>query len=59
MIEHHLGAVMMADTAWRQAGDPRLRIYAESLRHAQRGQIERMNALQKETENGESGAQVR
>jgi uncharacterized protein (DUF305 family) len=48
MIEHHRGAVLMADSAWRDAADVRLRIFAESLRHAQRGQIERMEELQKE-----------
>jgi uncharacterized protein (DUF305 family) len=45
MIEHHQGAVMMADMAWRAAEDPRLRIFAESLRHAQRGQIQRLTTL--------------
>lgn len=48
MIEHHRGAVLMADSAWENAADVRLRIFAESLRHAQRGQIERMEELQKE-----------
>jgi uncharacterized protein (DUF305 family) len=48
MIEHHRGAVLMADSAWQDAADVRLRIFAESLRHAQRGQIERMEELQKE-----------
>jgi uncharacterized protein (DUF305 family) len=48
MIEHHRGAVLMADRAWEDAGDVRLRIYAESLRPAQRGQIRRMAELEKE-----------
>lgn len=47
MIEHHQGAVMMSDMAWQEAGDPRLRLFAESLRHAQRGQIQRMMELGK------------
>jgi uncharacterized protein (DUF305 family) len=48
MIAHHRGAVLMADRAWQDAADVRLRVFAESLRHAQRGQIERMAELQKE-----------
>ncbi|MCZ7572536.1 MAG: DUF305 domain-containing protein [Ardenticatenaceae bacterium] len=45
MIFHHEGAITMANNAWEQAGDPRLRILADSIRHSQRGQIERMAAL--------------
>lgn len=42
MIDHHLGAVEMANDAWRDAGDPRVRLFADAIRHAQTGQIERM-----------------
>lgn len=59
MIEHHSGAVMMADEAWKRAADPRLRLYAESLRHAQRGQIKRMAELQEETEYGKPTSEIR
>lgn len=45
MREHHRGAVMMADEAWSRAGDPRLRTFAYSVRHAQSGQIRWMDAL--------------
>lgn len=59
MTAHHAGAVMMADEAWRRAGDPRLRVYADSLRHAQNGQIVRMRRLHEEMNNGKSTARVR
>lgn len=45
MREHHRGAVNMTDEAWTHAGDPRLRTFAYSVRHAQSGQIRWMNAL--------------
>lgn len=45
MILHHQGAIRMADNASEQAGDPRIRILADSIRHSQRGQIERLAAL--------------
>lgn len=45
MREHHRGAVTMTDEAWARAGDPRLRAFAYSVRHAQSGQIRWMNAL--------------
>lgn len=45
MNEHHHGAVEMADDAWARAGDPRLRIFAFSVGHAQSGQIRWMHAL--------------
>jgi uncharacterized protein (DUF305 family) len=42
MTFHHLGAVAMADAALRTAGDPRLRLMAHAIRHAQRGEVELM-----------------
>lgn len=45
MIAHHEGAVAMADDAWHRAGDPRLRIFATSVQHAQRGQIDWMRRM--------------
>jgi uncharacterized protein (DUF305 family) len=39
MIAHHRGAVQMAERAWRQAADPRVRLLADSIRHAQTRQI--------------------
>lgn len=46
MIDHHKGAIKMADAVWRQRGDPCVLLLADSIRHAQRGQIARMEALQ-------------
>jgi uncharacterized protein (DUF305 family) len=45
MIAHHQGAIQMADEAWRLAGDPRVRLFADSIRHAQSGQITAMGSL--------------
>ena len=45
MIGHHRGAVRMANTAWREAADPRVRLLADSIRHAQTRQISTMRAL--------------
>ncbi len=42
---HHAGAVAMADEAIARAGDPRIRIMAHAIRHAQRGEIELMNGI--------------
>ena len=42
MTIHHEGAISMADEAMRQAGDPRLRIMSQAIRHEQRGEIELM-----------------
>ena len=36
MVAHHRGAIQMADEAWRTAADPRVRLLADSIRHAQR-----------------------
>ncbi len=44
MIPHHHGAIIMANNAVAQAGDPRMRTLADSIRHAQQSQIERMQA---------------
>lgn len=45
MRTHHRGAVTMTDDALRRVGDPRLRTFAYSVRHAQSGQIRWMDAL--------------
>jgi uncharacterized protein (DUF305 family) len=42
MTSHHQGAIAMADEALRKASDPRLKLMAHSIRHAQRGEIELM-----------------
>jgi len=44
MIAHHQGAIQMAATARRSASDPRLRLLADQIRHAQEGQIAQMEA---------------
>jgi uncharacterized protein (DUF305 family) len=45
MTFHHRGAIIMADEAWRQAGDPRIRVMAHALRHGQRGEIALMHDI--------------
>jgi uncharacterized protein (DUF305 family) len=45
MTAHHRGAVQMADEAWTAAADPRIRLLADSIRHAQERQIEAMAAI--------------
>ena len=45
MREHHRGAIQLTDEAWARAGDPRLRAFAHSVRHAQSGQIRWMAVL--------------
>lgn len=45
MIAHHQGAIAMSDAAWTEAGDPRLRLFAAQVRHAQCEQIKWMAAL--------------
>jgi uncharacterized protein (DUF305 family) len=45
MSHHHRGAIDMADEAMRQAGDPRLRVMAHAIRHAQRGEILLMRGI--------------
>ena len=42
MTAHHSGAVVMADTAMREGGDPRIRIMGHAMRHQQLGEIELM-----------------
>ncbi|WP_453954358.1 DUF305 domain-containing protein [Bradyrhizobium sp. USDA 377] len=39
MSRHHKGAVKMADQMWHSRGDPRLRVMAHAIRHAQQGEI--------------------
>jgi uncharacterized protein (DUF305 family) len=39
MIEHHKGAVAMANSELRHGSDPRLRIMAHAIRHGQQGEI--------------------
>lgn len=45
MIRHHEGALRMAAEARREAADPRVRLFAAQMAHAQRGQRDRMAAL--------------
>jgi len=45
ITQHHEGAMVMADEARQCAGNPRLRLFAAQVTHAQRGQIARMEAL--------------
>jgi uncharacterized protein (DUF305 family) len=45
MVAHHEGAIQMAEEAWRSAGDLRLRLLADSIRHAQSRQVTAMSAL--------------
>jgi len=45
MSRHHAGAVRMADRMWRSRGDPRLRIMAHAIRHAQQGEIALMHGV--------------
>lgn len=45
MIAHHRGAIQMADDAWQQAADPRVRLLADSIRHAQTRQIDAMGEM--------------
>lgn len=45
MIRYHRGAVLIAGDARRQGGGPRLRLFADHVGTAQRGQIERMAGL--------------
>ena len=47
MLPHHQGAVDIAQDAWHQAVDPRLRLFAYQVRHRQRGQIDRMKAMRR------------
>jgi uncharacterized protein (DUF305 family) len=39
MTIHHAGAVKMAHREWHSRGDPRLRIMAHAIRHAQQGEV--------------------
>lgn len=43
MVPHHEGAIRMSDHARKNARDPRIRLFADGIRHSQQGQIERMN----------------
>jgi uncharacterized protein (DUF305 family) len=43
MSRHHRGAVRMADQMWQSDGDPRLRVMAHAIRHAQQGEIALMH----------------
>jgi uncharacterized protein (DUF305 family) len=43
MTRHHEGAIAMAEEAIRRANDPRLRLMAHALRHAQKGEIALMD----------------
>ena len=56
MIFHHQGALTMADDALERAADPRLRLLASSIRHAQRGQIDWMRAIAADGAVGSGGS---
>jgi uncharacterized protein (DUF305 family) len=45
MTHHHKGAIAMADEAWREAGDIRIRLLSHAIRHEQRGEIELMHGI--------------
>ena len=45
MSRHHAGAIAMADEALRAGGDPRIKVMAHAIRHAQRGEIELMRGI--------------
>lgn len=45
MIFHHEGAISMSNAAIDDAADPRIRLLACTIRHAQQGQIERMRTM--------------
>lgn len=45
MVEHHRGAIVIADTAVPRMADPRLKAMATALAHAHRGQIAIMSDL--------------
>lgn len=45
MTSHHEVGIQMADAAWRSGSDPRLRLFADQIRHAQGGQLPRMRAI--------------
>jgi uncharacterized protein (DUF305 family) len=46
MTAHHAGAIRMADEAIRKAGDLRLKLMAQGIRHNQRGEIELMHGTE-------------
>jgi uncharacterized protein (DUF305 family) len=46
MTAHHAGAVKMADQQWDSRGDPRLRIMAHAIRHAQQGEVALLNGIE-------------
>jgi uncharacterized protein (DUF305 family) len=45
MTRHHKGAVAMADSQLRDGSDPRVRIMAHAIRHAQQGEIALMHGV--------------
>jgi uncharacterized protein (DUF305 family) len=45
MTFHHRGAILMADGALRQRGDPRIRMMAHAIRHEQTGEIALMHGI--------------
>jgi len=45
MTRHHNGAVAMADSQLRDGSDPRLRIMAHAIRHAEQGEIALMHGV--------------
>lgn len=49
MIAHQEGAIQMTNEEWQSGGDPRVRLLADQIRHAQRSQFTRMRALDTNT----------
>jgi uncharacterized protein (DUF305 family) len=47
MSFHHRGAIAMAEDAMLEGGDPRLRVMAHAIRHAQRGEIELLRGIER------------
>lgn len=46
MISHHEGAITMSDDLIRRARDPRLILFADQIRYAQRNQVQYMRELE-------------
>lgn len=45
LTQHHESGIALADAAWSKGGDPRIRLFADQLRHPMRLQNARLRAL--------------
>lgn len=54
MIFHHEGGIQMAVEKWQRGSDPRRRLWADQIRHSQRGQVERMHELNRILQDGDA-----